>query len=90
MTGEGVVMAIDVGDHLPENFDELDALAASIYKQGVEAGKTALRADIKSLLNKEVLAAKGKERRPNPDDPKVQAIRSITEKLYAAFEDGTL
>jgi hypothetical protein len=83
-------MAIDVGEHLPQDFDELDALASKVYKQGVEAGKTSLRADVKDFLNKEILAAKGKERRPDPDDPKVQAIRSITEKLYAAFEDGTL
>src|SRR5690349_2473392 len=69
MTEVGVVMAIDVGEHLPQDFDELDALASKIYKQGVEAGKISLRADVKDFLNREILAAKGKERRPDPDDP---------------------
>lgn len=83
-------MAIEVGDKLPENFEELDAIASHVYLQGVDAGKVKLRADIKTFLNREILLAKGNDRQPNPDDPRVQAIRLVTEKLYAAFEDGTL
>jgi hypothetical protein len=83
-------MAVDVGDKLPENFEELDELGTKIYKQGVERGQVKLRAAIREFLNKEVLAAKGRDRRPDPTDPKVRAIREITERLYAAFEDGTL
>lgn len=83
-------MALDVGDKLPESFEDLDIIAARVYKQGAEAGKVALRADIKAFLNKEILAAKGRERRPDPHNPQVRAVREITERLYAAFEDGTL
>ena len=83
-------MAFEVGDKLPENFEELDALAARIYKQGVEAGRASLKADTKAFLNKEILAAKGPHRRADPTSPKVKAVREITERLYAAYEDGTL
>lgn len=83
-------MALEVGDHIPETIEELEDAAAGYYKQGVDAGKAALRIAVKEFLNKEILAAKGNERRPDPADPQVRAIRFITERLYAAFEDGTL
>lgn len=83
-------MALDPGDKLPATFEELDEIAAKVYQQGVEAAKISLRTDIKEFLTREFFAAKGKDRRANPDDPKVQAIRAIMERLYAAFEEGTL
>jgi hypothetical protein len=84
------LMAYEVGDEIPETFEELDDIAARVYSQGVDAGKAKLRADIKEFLTKEFFAAKGKNRRADQDDPKIQAINGVMERLYAAFEDGTL
>lgn len=83
-------MAIDRPDKLPETFEELDDLLATAYRLGAEGGKAIQRTNVREFLNREILAAKGNNRRPDPNDPKVQAIREITERLYAAFQDGTL
>lgn len=80
-------MPIEVPDQLPTSFEELDDLLARTHTSGVEQGRNRMRDDVKAFLNAEILAAKGNERRPDPEDPKVQAIRSITERLYRWFEE---
>jgi hypothetical protein len=83
-------MAYEPPQEMPEDLDKLDEICAIIHQKGVELGKASLRKDIKDFLLKEFFGAKGRERRANENDPKVQAIRAIMERLYAAFEDGTL
>jgi hypothetical protein len=85
-----VDMAYDPGESIPETFEELDAIAARCYSQGVDAGKAKLRADIRDFLKKEFRIIRGNERRANQEDPRYLALTSLMEKLYAAFEDGTL
>lgn len=83
-------MGYEVGDQLPKNFEELDDIAARVYAQGVDAGKSKLRGDIRDFLTRELIAVRGNERRADQDDPKYQAITLMMEKLYSSFEEGTL
>lgn len=83
-------MAFDPGEKIPTTFEELDEITARAYLQGGDTGKAKLRADIKEFLTREFFAAKGNERRANLDDPKMLAINGIMERLYTAFEDGSL
>jgi hypothetical protein len=83
-------MAYEQPQKMPADMDELDAMCGRVYKQGVEAGKTQLRQDIKDYLLTKFFGARGDRRRADPKEPKVQAIRELTEGLYAKFEDGTL
>lgn len=83
-------MAFTPPEELPETEEELDDALAVVYKQGMESGKTQLRAAIRDYLTKKFFGAKGRDRRANPDDPKIQAIREIMEALYSKFEDGSL
>lgn len=83
-------MAYEVGDHIPATFEELDEIAARVYLQGVEAGKAKLRTDIKEYMTKAFLKAKGRSRRADPNDPKIQAVLEVMERLFEAFKDGSL
>jgi hypothetical protein len=83
-------MAFTPPEELPEDWDSLEKALAKVYLEGKEAGKKLLRIEIKEYLTIKFFGAKGRERRANPDDPKIQAIREIMEGLYAKFEDGTL
>lgn len=83
-------MAYEVGEEIPETFEELDQIAARVYSQGVDAGKAKLRAEIKEYMTKQFLSAKGRKRRADPNDPKIQAILEVMERLFGAFKDGTL
>lgn len=83
-------MPFTSGEKLPETLEALDSLCASVYLEGQEAGKVKLRSAIRDYLTQEFFAAKGNERRANQDDPKVQAVNAIMERLYNKFEDGTL
>lgn len=83
-------MGYEVGDELPDTFEELDALAARVYSQGVDAGKVKLRADIREFFTKEFRVVRGNERRANQESPEYKALTTLMEKLYGAFEDGTL
>lgn len=83
-------MAFTPPEELPETEEELDDALAVVYKQGIESGKKQLRAAMREYLTKRFLAAKGRDRRANPDDPKIQAMREIMEAIYTKFEDGSL
>lgn len=83
-------MAFTPPQEMPESEEELDVALAKVYLEGIEAGKNKLRLDIKEYLMTKFFGAKGRDRRANPDDPKIQAIREIMEGLYAKFEDGSL
>lgn len=83
-------MAYEVGEEIPETFEELDAIAARVYLQGVDAGKAKLRTDIKEFLTKQFIKTKGRSRRADPNDPKIQAVLEVMERLFDAFKDGSL
>ncbi len=83
-------MAFTPGQKLPESLEELDTLCAGVYIEGQEAGKVALRKGIKEFLLAEFFNAKGNERRADPENPKIQAVNAIMERLYRKFEDGSL
>lgn len=83
-------MALTPPDELPEDWDSLEKALAKVYLEGKEAGKTQLRREIKEYLTTKFFGAKGRNRRADPDDPKIQAIRELMEGLYEKFEDGTL
>ncbi len=83
-------MAWTPPERMPETEEELDDALAVVYKQGVESGKKQLRRQIKDYLTTKFLGAKGRNRRADPEDPKIQATLDLMEGLYAKFEDGTL
>lgn len=87
-------MPYEQPDHLPGDMDELDLMVARAYSQGIDTGKRSgrieLRDELKKFLEREFNASKGRRRRADPEDPKTAAVLTIMEKLYAAFEDGTL
>jgi hypothetical protein len=83
-------MAYTPPEELPEDWDTLERALARVYLEGKEAGKKELRESIRKFLMTKFFGAKGKKRRANPEDPKIQAIREIMETMYEKFEDGTL
>jgi hypothetical protein len=83
-------MAYTPPEEMPTTEEELDAALAKVYLEGQEVGKRKLREDIREYLMRKFFGAKGRNRRADPEDPKIQAIREIMEGLYAKFEDGTL
>lgn len=83
-------MAYEVPQEMPKDMDEVDLWIAKGHQSGIELGKRNLRKDIKEFMMREFFASKKNERRANPDDPQVQAVRAISERMFNAFEDGTL
>lgn len=83
-------MAFTPPEEIPEDWEALEKALGKVYLEGKEAGKKLLRLAIKEYLTTKFFGAKGRNRRADPDDPKIQAIREIMEGLYAKFEDGTL
>lgn len=87
-------MPYEQPDHLPEDMDELDLMVARAYSQGIDTGKRSgrneLKEELKKFLEREFNASKGRRRLANREDPKTAAVLEIMEKLYGAFEEGTL
>lgn len=87
-------MAWQPPQEMPADLDELDQALWDVYYQGEAEGRRKEHRDmvekIKKYLNQEFFRSKKNERRADPNDPKVQAIRAIMERLYHKFEDGSL
>jgi hypothetical protein len=83
-------MAFTPPENLPETEEDLDSALAKVYLEGKRDGKRDLRSEIKEYLTTKFYGAKGRDRRANPDDPKIQAIRELMQTLYSKFEDGSL
>lgn len=77
-------------EQLPQTEEELDTALARVYLEGKRDGKRDLRREIKDYLRTKFFGAKGRDRRADPDSPKIQAIRELMEALYTKFEDGSL
>lgn len=87
---KGAVVPYTPPEQMPEDLDALDTALGKVYQEGVEDGKRNLRLAIREFLRVKFYGTKGRERRANPEDPKTAAVLWIMEKLYAAFEDGSL
>lgn len=83
-------MAYTPPEELPEDWDKLEKALSKVYLEGKEAGKRELRGAVKEYLTTKFHGAKGRKRRADPDDPKIQALRDLMQALYEKFEDGTL
>lgn len=87
-------MPLESPQEMPKDMDELDTMVARAYSQGIDTGKKAARNDcveaMKNFWQREFNLAKGRRRRADPDDPKVQAIREIWERFNMKLEDESL
>lgn len=87
-------MAFQPPQELPQDLDELDAALVDVYKQGVSEGRRYEHADmvekIKAYLISEFNWTKQNRRRADKDDPKVQAIHAIMDRVFDKFRDGSL
>lgn len=87
-------MAYQQPQHMPGDMDELDLMIAKAYTQGVDSGREKGRTDaveaFKKFFLKTFYQAKGRRRRADQDDPKVQAINDVWAKFNEKLEDGTL
>lgn len=87
-------MPYEQPQEMPEDLDEVDLLLAKAYSAGIDTGKKAGRRDTLDALKKfwmrEFNLAKGRKRRADPENPKVQAIREIWEKFNQKVEDESL
>lgn len=87
-------MPLDSPQEMPEDMDELDAMVARAYSQGIDTGKKSGRVDavqaITEFFRKEFHVSKGRRRRADPEDPKTAAILEIWERFNRKLEDGTL
>jgi hypothetical protein len=83
-------MAYTPPEELPEDWDKLEKALARVYLEGKEAGKKELRESIREFLKTKFFGAKGRNRRADPEDPKVAAVLALMETLYEKFRDGTL
>lgn len=87
-------MAYQPPDHMPEDMDELDLMIAKAHAQGFDSGREKGRTDAVEAFKKFFLhtfyRAKGRRRRADQEDPKVQAINDIWAKFNEKLEDGSL
>lgn len=87
-------MAYDQPQHMPKDMDELDLMIAKAYTQGVDHGRNVGRLDAVEAFQKFFLKtfyrAKGRRRRADQSDPKVQAVNEVWAKFNEKLEDGTL
>lgn len=87
-------MPYDQPQGMPKDMEELDFFVARAYSQGIDTGQRSGRNDAIEAMQKfwlrEFNLAKGRNRRADPDDPKVQAISAIWEKFTEKLADGTL
>lgn len=90
MPQKGREMAYTPPEEMPQTEEELDSALAKVYLEGQGVGKEKLREEIRTYLTGKFFGAKGRSRRADPEDPKIQAIREIMEGLYTKFEDGSL
>lgn len=83
-------MALTPPSEFPEDWEALEKALSKVYLEGKEAGKKELRESIREYLTTKFFGVRGNNRRADPDDPKVQAIRNLMESMYEAFRTGKL
>ena len=87
-------MPLESPQHMPEDMEELDAMVARAYSQGIDTGKKSGRSDaveaIKKFWEQQFNLSKGRRRRADPNDPKTAAVLEIWEKFNEKLEDGSL
>jgi hypothetical protein len=72
------------------DIDTLNSLVANIYASARNASRREFRDKWMDFMTKQFLYAKGRDRRANQQDPKIQFISMIMDRAGRAFEDGKL
>lgn len=87
-------MGYNVPEKMPKDLEEVDLWIARAYSDGVDNGRSLGRKDAVEAFKKFFLRtfyrAKGRRRRADQEDPKVQAINDIWARFNQKLEDGTL